>query len=66
MLMTIEDPISVTQAAEIIGVSRQRVLQLIQEDRLVAQPVGTFWVISRESAEEYADSERQVGRPPEG
>lgn len=40
---------TVSQAAQALGVSRQRVLALIQAQALVAQRVGTVWLVSRAS-----------------
>lgn len=53
-------PVSVSEAAERLGISRQRVLQLIADQRLPAQRVGRVWSINE------ADLSRRripVGRP---
>jgi excisionase family DNA binding protein len=56
------DYISVPEAAEILGVSRQRVLQLIQQKRLKASMVASVYIIKKS---DLADIEvRKPGRPP--
>ena len=45
------DLVSVTQAAELLGVSRQRVLQRIRENTLPATQVGRDYVIPRSAVE---------------
>lgn len=39
--------LSTTQAAEVLGVSRQRVLQLVSSGQLEATKVGDTWAIPR-------------------
>lgn len=48
------DLVSVSQAAAILGVSRQRVLQRIQENTLPATQVGRDYVIPRSAVEANA------------
>lgn len=43
----VPDLVSVSEAAEILGVSRQRVLQRVEAKTLPATRVGTGWVIPR-------------------
>ncbi|WP_223691087.1 helix-turn-helix domain-containing protein [Leifsonia poae] len=47
------DLVGVTDAAEILGVSRQRVLQLIDEHRLTAEKVGKSMVLARSEVEAF-------------
>jgi excisionase family DNA binding protein len=54
--------VSVSEAAEIRGVSRQRVLQWIEDGRLNAQKVGNSYIILKSAV--YAVSDRKPGRPP--
>ena len=54
--------LSVKQAADALGVNRQRVQQLIESNRLPAEKVGAYYVI-RESDLELV-RERKTGRPP--
>ncbi|MEZ5427278.1 MAG: helix-turn-helix domain-containing protein [Pyrinomonadaceae bacterium] len=54
--------LSVTEAAEILGVNRQRTHQLIKDGRLNAQMVGSQWVIKESDLEAVKD--RPTGRPP--
>jgi hypothetical protein len=56
-------------AAAVLGVSRQRVWELIQGERLEVVLVGEHRFISERSLVDYAQSERKAGRPaqlPEG
>jgi len=57
-----EKLLSVREAAEKLGVNRQRVQQFIEAERLPAQKVGAYYVI-RESDLELV-RERKTGRPP--
>lgn len=43
--------LSVPQAAELLGVTRQRVLQLVESGALPAQRFGRMWVIPRDAVE---------------
>jgi excisionase family DNA binding protein len=45
------DLVSVSEAAELLGVSRQRVLQRIEAKTLPATRVGRDWVIARSAVE---------------
>ena len=54
--------LSVKQAAEALGVNRQRVQQLIESKRLPAEKVGAFYVIREIDLELVR--ERRTGRPP--
>lgn len=56
-LMTVE------QAAEYIGVSRQRVCKLIKDDRIKAVKHGLTYRPLEKSVRDYAESERKAGRP---
>ena len=53
--------LSVKQVAEILGVNRQRVQQLIESERLPAEKVGTYYVIKESDLELVKD--RKPGRP---
>lgn len=54
--------ISVAEAAEILGVHRNRVLQLVNDGALVAHKVGQRWNISRQSVESRAANPPKAGR----
>jgi DNA binding domain, excisionase family len=56
-----ETYISTTQAAEILGVTRQRVLQLIEQGRLQATKVANVYLIRKTDISAVA--ERKPGRP---
>ena len=53
--------LSVKQAAEVLGVNRQRVQQLIESERLPAEKVGAYYVIKEKDLELVKD--RKNGRP---
>ena len=54
--------ISVAEAAEILGLHRSRILQLVNTGGLVSQKVGNTWIISRASVEERAANPPSAGR----
>lgn len=51
--MNESEEISLTEAADLLKVSRTRIWQIIQEGRLSARKIGKQWVITRESVEAY-------------
>jgi excisionase family DNA binding protein len=53
--------LTTVEAAEILGISRVRVFQLIQSERLPAEKVGRDWIIKEKDLELV--KERKVGRP---
>lgn len=57
----IENLISVTQAAEKLGLSRKRVFEFIKDERLPARKVGSAYVI-KESDLQLIEN-RTTGRP---
>ncbi len=54
--------LSTVEAAESLGVNRQRVQALITEGRLPAQKIGNSYVIKESDLELVKD--RKTGRPP--
>lgn len=63
--VVISDPISVTEAAEIIGVTVSRIQQLCREYQetksekgLKSKKMGRDWWLERESAEDYERTNR--------
>jgi excisionase family DNA binding protein len=59
----IEDThVSTSEAAEILGISRQRVLQLIQQGSLKATKLASVYLIKKSDLS--AMKERKPGRPP--
>ena len=54
--------ISVPEAAEILGVHRNRVLQLVKDELLEAHKVGQRWNIKRSSVEDRAANPPKAGR----
>jgi excisionase family DNA binding protein len=59
--MADEEYISTTEAAEQLGITRQRVLQLIEGGRLDAKKFATVYMIRRTSLANVVD--RKPGRP---
>jgi excisionase family DNA binding protein len=57
---------SITEAAERLGMTRQRVHQLIQEGRLTAAQHGRMWLISESEIEVLQSRIRPTGRPRKG
>lgn len=60
--MADEEYISTTDAAEKLGITRQRVLQLIDDGRLDAKKFAGVYMIRRASLANVED--RKPGRPP--
>ena len=56
----IESPISVAQAAEVIGISRAAAYKAVQDGRLPARKIGNVTIVKRGDAEAYKQS-RQSG-----
>ena len=56
--------VSVTVAAKELGLSNNRVRELIRAGKLPAQKLGREWAIIREDLEEFKNTERPTGRPP--
>lgn len=54
--------ITTNEAANLLGVTRQRVLQLIQEGRLKAEKFGNVYMIRRGDLDHI--EEKPMGRPP--
>jgi excisionase family DNA binding protein len=61
-MSTEDELLSTAEAAKMLGVTRQRVLELIGEDRIAARKVGRSYVLR---ANDVASLELlRVGRPP--
>ena len=56
--------LSVPQTAARLGISRQRVHQLVQSGELTATQVGRAWVIDESEVQKRLDKKK--GRPPGG
>jgi excisionase family DNA binding protein len=57
--------LTVPRAAEIIGLSRVRIRNLVRSGELPAEKVGRDWLIRRSVVERFAQKERRgPGRPP--
>jgi len=57
------DVVDATQAAAMLGVTRQHVVYLCKTGRLPARRLSAAWVTSRQAVEGYARSRRSPGRP---
>lgn len=63
-MSTIDDKlISVSDAADVLGVSRQRVLQLIDLGKLGARKIAGVYLISRPDVTTLKKTARKPGRP---
>jgi excisionase family DNA binding protein len=60
--MSREDYISTNDAAGVLGVTRQRVLQLIQDGRIKAEKFANVYMIRRGDLDHI--EEKPMGRPP--
>ena len=58
------DLLTQSEAAEIIGVHQTRISYFVRNGRLPAIRVGLQTVIRRRDAERFRDIPRRVGRPP--
>ena len=54
--------LSIPQAAERLGITRQRAHQLVQSGELKATQVGRAWVIEEEEVQKRLDNKKE-GRP---
>lgn len=55
--------VSVSEAAEKLGVARELVTRYIRQGRLRAEQKGRMWLIDEESLGEFASKPRSVGNP---
>ncbi len=60
--MGTNDYITTNEAASVLGVTRQRVLQLIQDGRLKAEKFANVYMIPRDALSNI--EEKPMGRPP--
>jgi excisionase family DNA binding protein len=63
----IEEPLSVPQAAELIGISRIAAYKAVQEGRLPHAKIGNVLLVSKADAEAYKRSRTRrgdTGKPP--
>lgn len=60
--MSPENYITTNEAADVLGVTRQRVLQLIQDGRLKAEKFANVYMIRRGDLDRI--EEKPMGRPP--
>ena len=58
--------ITTSEAARLIGCNDSRVRQLARDKKVVGRRVGRDWLIDRASAQRWADSDRKPGRKPNG
>ena len=58
-----ESLLSVDDAADSIGVTKQTVTRLIREEKLPAQKVGNKWVLREEALRDYMRDNNLVPEP---
>lgn len=61
--MAITDYVVTREAAEILGVCRQRIAQLVNDGRLPAVKIGGAYLFHRTALAQFAKSPRKTGRP---
>ena len=61
--MTTPNPLTVPQAAEILGLSRQRVHALVKSGAIPATKIGRDWLISQAELAAFRALPRKRGRP---
>ena len=54
---------SITEAAKILGLSEERVLQFARQGRIDGKQLKREWVLSWPSVRMFAKRERKTGRP---
>ena len=60
----VEGMITVSRAAEVLGVSKRRVLQFIRQKRLKAEQVNPrLWLLDSAEVTRFGRQERRHGRP---
>ena len=59
----LDDLLTVTEAAEELGLTTHRVREFIRERRLWATQKGPLYFISREALDNFSKIERRVGKP---
>jgi excisionase family DNA binding protein len=63
MIAMLEKWITVSQAAEIIGCSGQRLRFLAKNNKIRSEKVGSVWLVDRKQAEMMAKTPAKTGRP---
>ena len=59
----LDDVIDASEAAAILGVTRQHVVHLCKTGRLACKRLTSSWITTRQAVEEFASSRRGPGRP---
>ena len=57
------DVIDAAEAAEMLGVTRQHVVHLLQTGRLTGKRLTSTWVTTRQAVDLYKRTRRGAGRP---
>jgi excisionase family DNA binding protein len=57
------DEMTVSEAARELGLCRNRILQLIGEERLPARRIGPIWVLPTGAVRAFGRLDRPAGRP---
>ena len=56
----VEDVVSVTEAAEMLGISRAGIVHAVQHGRLRGRKIGKTWVLLKRSVERYQVAKKRV------
>ncbi len=62
----LKDYITTRQAADLLGIRIESVIQLCNDKRLDSEKVGNSWIIRKSSVEEYYRSKAPSGHPASG
>lgn len=62
-LMSLDDALSVSDAARVLGLSAQRVRALLDDDALPGRKVGGRWLVDRSAVERRVRGPKLAGRP---
>jgi excisionase family DNA binding protein len=63
MAMLTQKVLTTKEASEILGISMQRVRDLIHDDQIEAEKIGRDWIIKTEDLEKFQENRRGPGRP---
>ncbi len=62
-VIDLSDVIDATQAARLLGVTRQHVIHLLKTRRLAGKRLTATWVTTRQAVQAYTRTRRPPGRP---
>ncbi len=66
MEVMLEDLCTTSQAAEILGVTQDHVLNLIYSKKIPAVQLDNTWIVHKPSLQDYLKNKSRRGKPPSG